>query len=591
MQLLRTQLQNEIDFSSENLASLRLEATCVNTDAQWVLSFRLRTPDGVFPLRSAPEFYLCTRQDDPAAEWILTRPITASPSSPRTYTLARNWISECINEHQHPEPTASSFMPSRLLELRNLNAPYDVRLASEFTHPVPYVALSYCWGGEQTQKTTKANLKEQQQGIAYDTLPRTLQDAIKVTANLGYKYIWIDCLCIIQDDDADKSFEISQMPLIYSQAIVTIAAGSASAAEQGFLLPRRESIDGEAFDLAFQTDDGRTGTVTAVWKFTSQYGHEPLHTRGWTLQERLLSTRVLEYASRQLRFICPLAKGHDYVDGWTLDPERNPGDKAIEQIASWYDLVAGYTQRSLGVPSDRPIAISGIASKLESLDSNQYNTYIAGLWASQFPGNLLWSVVPSGCGDDRRPDDARHPSWSWTAIDAKVSMHYTNLHPGPWYVEHTTVLGHDVELQDKGAPYSTVKSAVITIKGPLRRAVCKRGTFKEEQGIVLADEDESFVMGVPILDAAASDFPDHEAKWTVHLLEFCARQAVPPNYPEYIVGLVLKVEEPIGLRKRFSRLGVFHLYASPFNDGEDKSAKRQRMEVFQDCEKETVELV
>lgn len=64
MQLLRTQLQNEINFPSENLASLRLEATCVVTDAQWVLSFRIRTPDGVFPLRSVPEFYLFAKEGE-----------------------------------------------------------------------------------------------------------------------------------------------------------------------------------------------------------------------------------------------------------------------------------------------------------------------------------------------------------------------------------------------------------------------------------------------------------------------------------------------------------------------------------------------
>jgi hypothetical protein len=64
MQLLRTQLQNEIDFSSENLASLRLETSCVITDAQWVLLFRIRTPDGVFTLRSVPKFYLCTSQGE-----------------------------------------------------------------------------------------------------------------------------------------------------------------------------------------------------------------------------------------------------------------------------------------------------------------------------------------------------------------------------------------------------------------------------------------------------------------------------------------------------------------------------------------------
>jgi hypothetical protein len=492
-------------------------------------------------------------------------------------------------------------MPSRLVELEaQSNTSYSLRLASGFKRPVPYVALSYCWGGEQTQKTTKANLEGQQQSIGYDTLPKTLQDAIKVTANLGYKYVWIDCLCIVQDDDLDKQLEISQMPLIYSEAIVTIAASNASSAANGFLSPRRESTDGEAFDLAFRTDDGCTGTVTAVWKLTTKYGHEPLRTRGWTLQERWLSTRVLEYASRQLRFICPLAEGPDYVDGWTLYPEKNPSDEGVTETAhsfdSWSDLVTGYTRRNLGIPSDRPVAISGIASKLELLVPTVYNTYIAGLWASKLPGNLLWYSSYSDHGNYRRPDDIRVPSWSWTAIDAKVSMEYTNLHPGPYYDVHTKVLDHQTELQDMHAPYGAFKSAVITIEGPLKKVLCKRGTFKQTQGIVLADEEDSVVIGVPLLDAPESDFPEHEAKWPVYLLEFSSRQIGHSrhnvhNYSAYIVGLVLRLEQSTGLKKRFSRLGIFHLYASPFNDGEDRTIKRQRMQVFHDCQKEIIELV
>ncbi len=480
------------------------------------------------------------------------------------------------------------------MELKaQFNSPYKLRLASEFTRPVPYVALSYCWGREQRQKTTKTNLEEQQQNIAYDILPKTLQDAIKVTANLGYKYVWIDSLCIIQDDEADKSFEISQMPLIYSQAIVTIAAGNASAAEHGFLLPRRESIDGEAFNLTLKPDDGRKGTVTAVCNLTSQYGREPLHTRGWTLQERILSTRVLEYTSRQVRFTCPFAEGHDHVDGWTLYPEINPSDEAVSQItlSCWSTLVTEYTQRSLSVPSDRPIAISGIANKLESLLPNRYNTYIAGLWASEFPGNLLWDVDYSRQADYSRPDNARYPSWSWTAIDAKVSMGFTDLHPRPCYDVHTKVIEYQAELQDRDAPYGAFKSAVITIKGPLKKALCKRGSLQRRQGFVLTDnKDEDLVMGIPLLDAPGSDFPKDEAKWPVHLLEFSSTDT-DRGYPEYIAGLVLKEEQQTGLRKRFSRLGLFHFHASPFDNGEDRSLQWQRMEVFNGCAREIIELI
>jgi hypothetical protein len=102
-------------------------------------------------------------------------------------------------------------------------------------------------------------------------------------------------------------------------------------------------------------------------------------------------------------------------------------------------------------------------------------------------------------------------------------MNYTDLHPGPYYNVHTKVLDHQAELQDLHAPYGAFRSAVITIDGPLKKALCKHGTFKQTQGIVLADEEGSIVMGVPLLDAPDSDLLEHETKWPVFLLEFSSR--------------------------------------------------------------------
>ncbi|KAF2122414.1 heterokaryon incompatibility protein-domain-containing protein, partial [Lophiotrema nucula] len=121
---------------------------------------------------------------------------------------------ECIDEHQHPLSAEPNFVPMRLLKLEaKAGRVHNLRLVADMEQAVQYLAMSYCWGGEQNQKTTTANLKEKQQSISFDTLPRTLQDAVEVTAGLVYEYIWIDSLCIIQDDEADKSTEITQMPL------------------------------------------------------------------------------------------------------------------------------------------------------------------------------------------------------------------------------------------------------------------------------------------------------------------------------------------------------------------------------------------
>lgn len=79
---------------------------------------------------------------------------------------------------------------------------------------LPYSCLSYCWGGDQPVKTTKATLDDRIQGIDYASFLQTLQDAIRCSLQLNIPYIWIDCLCIIQDDEDDLVTELPQMPNI-----------------------------------------------------------------------------------------------------------------------------------------------------------------------------------------------------------------------------------------------------------------------------------------------------------------------------------------------------------------------------------------
>lgn len=99
-----------------------------------------------------------------------------------------------------------------------------------------YVALSYCWGGGQEEiMTTKANRPEKLREIALGSLPQTIQDAITVTRELRYKYIWVDAICIVQDDEEDCAREVSAMSLVYSGASLTISAAKANNSKQGFL--------------------------------------------------------------------------------------------------------------------------------------------------------------------------------------------------------------------------------------------------------------------------------------------------------------------------------------------------------------------
>jgi hypothetical protein len=103
-----------------------------------------------------------------------------------------------------------------------------------------YVALSYCWGSNVPFTTTSANLQEhkQENGITFDQLPETLQDAVLMVRFLGLRYLWVDCLCIVQDDIADWEHEAAQMADVYSNAFLTLAAMRANHCDEGFLGPR-----------------------------------------------------------------------------------------------------------------------------------------------------------------------------------------------------------------------------------------------------------------------------------------------------------------------------------------------------------------
>jgi len=226
-----------------------------------------------------------------------TAPINPDPDTPHTYGLVKSWISQCLHRHGRRIPTFEEG-PSRLLRIQKLNQGYDLVLINDFDAlQVDYVALSYCWGGDQMHMTTKGNYHSTGKTIFYNELPQTLQDAIKVTTELGYHFVWIDSLCIVQDCPVDKSHEIAKMPSIYSNAVITIAAATAASTTEGFLQRRTTStpiISKVHFeDQTFQVHSG--GMVELE---TRKCETLPLDSRAWALQEALLSIHVLEY--------CPL---------------------------------------------------------------------------------------------------------------------------------------------------------------------------------------------------------------------------------------------------------------------------------------------
>lgn len=158
----------------------------------------------------------------------------------------------------------------------------------------PYAALSYCWGGPQRFTLTRSTLRNLEEGIHTRLLSPSVQDAIKITRSLQLSHLWVDALCIVQDDDDNKYSEIQNMAFIYYLADITIAAGNASSARDGFLA---NAAPYASFAVSVRMPDGFLGKILLQPGFTDYDPHAtykpealpPLHQRGWTLQESELS--------------------------------------------------------------------------------------------------------------------------------------------------------------------------------------------------------------------------------------------------------------------------------------------------------------
>ncbi|KAK3935203.1 heterokaryon incompatibility protein-domain-containing protein [Diplogelasinospora grovesii] len=199
-------------------------------------------------------------------------------------------------------------------------------------------------------------------GITVSELPKTIQDAIYVTRNLGVRYLWVDALCILQDSDVDKSVQIGLMPEIYKHAVVTIVASSARNCHQGFLKERadlkRLHVDDFALLDLRASNDGGHEIVGSVWLFPPPRSRpEPIDLRAWTLQESVLSRRSLSYGVEQIAWQC-LTEAHSDLgmrDAATEENERVPHARSLRHlminnqaevtVGEDSDLATGHQQR------------------------------------------------------------------------------------------------------------------------------------------------------------------------------------------------------------------------------------------------------
>ncbi|KAL4779399.1 heterokaryon incompatibility protein-domain-containing protein [Aspergillus varians] len=400
------------------------------------------------------------------------------------YDFIQQCLARCQDDHQACHH-AVNYAPTRLIDV-GMQQGAEVRLieSAQLPRTPSYLALSYCWGRTEVVVTTASNYEAMKREIQLSCLPQTVQDAIKITRRVGLQYIWIDALCIIQDSVSDWEVESSEMAAVYQSAYFTIAAATSEAAAQGFLHHRHAVSQQKAPLLESWTYAPNQETVlgarlapvlashTLLGGDPDGGDHLPLWNRGWTLQEYILSTRVLIYSKEELWWSCQSGLACECM---TLDVmvENSPTIQftPVHTLATperafkyWHDSVGEYMDRALTKSEDRLPGISGIARVIQDITKSKY---IAGLWSDNFIHDLTWEAVTLGevIPEIPTPSYYRAPSFSWVSLDQRAT--YSAI---SWKSASSCSVIH-VESHVPGFnPLGQVTDASATLQGLLCKA-------------------------------------------------------------------------------------------------------------------------
>lgn len=291
-----------------------------------------------------------------------------------------------------------------------------------------YLALSHCWGQQRFLVMNMSNKADFERGVPISSLALNFQDAIFMTRKLGFRYIWIDSLCIIQGSQEDWSREAPSMNKVYRNAFLTLGAMASSDAHGG-LFRRREPQAMGACPVKFKVGDDDLDCLLVksdIWE--THVRRAPLNQRAWVLQERILAPRSLYFCESQLFWECreqqacelfpagipmefmadmnepqlidavsvkafemAVRRCRNTSTGGPVDGDGPSSTRARYDYAYqvWNDVLRLYAKCSLTKASDKFVAISGVAKDFASSIGDEY---VAGLWRRNLINGLLWTT-------------------------------------------------------------------------------------------------------------------------------------------------------------------------------------------------------
>ncbi|KAE8454610.1 hypothetical protein EG329_000233 [Mollisiaceae sp. DMI_Dod_QoI] len=549
---------------------------------------------------------LFTSRQSSLGKYFRGREITLDPSSPDNFVDIKAWLEVCSN-HQKCEKLLSRPLPKRILDV-GLPGSQTVRLKVTEGQMGTYVALSYCWGRSPALVTTIDTLDDNLQGISLANLPATLEHAVYVTRELGFQYLWIDALCIIQARSAgdqpaiaDWQDQASKMADIYGNAFLTIAATGAADKFQGCFL----SWSATKYTCKIALNDDADSSIVSARPLvnSSIYQRNLLDDRAWTFQEGVLSQRLLLYGENEISFVCrtgrqaerlgkgdiPLPRNGIKVRGPQIFPTSTKNDEERDGvIVNWSRILEhDFCGRSITNESDILPALSGVAHRFQmSLGGRYY----AGLWEVDIVRGLLWkckNIVPQGKGVYLKPRAIYcAPSWSWAVLHGSIMYGFTSHHKRRWEkakelnlcpVEvldiQTTLVGPSYD------PMGQVSGGFIRIKAPVRRVVVSKSINKFRREYTSSDGSKWMSSHSPLgnnhllvgEEAEVSSDPQAVGALghfdTEHGAENILSLTCLFLWPNGGLMLVINSSTGENAKKCFKRVGAFTVYRSDWVEG------------------------
>lgn len=376
------------------------------------------------------------------------------------YPMLKSWLRDCEENHG-PSCHGLSRLDNRpVRHFRVIDVQKMCLVQADIT--VRFAALSYVWGGPQELKSEKNNIKKFETPNflreCYDKIPRTIKDAIQLVSELGERYLWVDALCIVQDDDTVISHLIGVMDLIYGCAAFTIIAGAGSSVDAA--LP---GVQPRSRPMKQNIEEISTGLKLMVLpNLERELLSSTYNTRGWTFQEQILSRRRFIFAASRIYFQCECRiyredfcpDKPDVVSHLLQNSDRSTslsaylgwrGGRMYGPGGSYERLVHDYLSRSLSRDDDIFRAFHGVLNLLESKLGTQF---LAGLPKSRLDSSILWAV--------KRKSTRRKgfPSFSWLGWKGKAIWPEQDDAPHPflhlaitddktWFLNNTYIEWHE----------------------------------------------------------------------------------------------------------------------------------------------------